>query len=181
MEGVIAYVTTFATNYAPLGWATCEGQILAISTNTALFSLLGTNYGGDGKVTFGLPDLRGRAVVGAGQGIGLSGYDLGQQGGSETTTLLVSEIPAHAHGIQLGFTPKCSSQNGNTGGPANTTYAPLSSGANAFSGNFNAKLQSFNASVVTGLNGSGQPFSNRNPYLALTYIICISGVFPARP
>ncbi|WP_127124594.1 phage tail protein [Pseudoflavitalea rhizosphaerae] len=181
MEGVLAYVTLFAGNFAPRNWATCEGQILAISSNTALFSLLGTNYGGNGQTTFGLPDLRGRAVVGAGQGPGLSPYDLGQAGGSENTTLLTSEIPLHTHGIQLAFTPKCSSVNGNTGGPANTTYAPLSSGANAFSGVANAKMKSFDASVVTGPNGNGQPFSNRNPYLALNYIICLQGVFPQRP
>ena len=181
MEGVLAYVTPFAGNFAPRGWATCQGQILAISTNTALFALLGTNYGGNGQTTFGLPDLQGRAVVGAGQGPGLSPYDLGQVGGSETTTLLATEIPMHSHPIQLGFTPKCSSVSGNTGDPANTTYAPLSSGANAFSGASNAKMQAFNASVVTGPSGNGLPFSNRNPYLALTYIICLQGVFPSRP
>jgi microcystin-dependent protein len=181
MEGVLAYVTPFAGNFVPRGWATCQGQILAISSNTALFALLGTNYGGNGQTTFGLPDLRGRAVVGAGQGPGLSLYDLGQLGGSEATTLLTSEIPLHNHGILLAFTPKCSSVNGNTGAPANTTYAPLSSGASAFSGVPNAKMQSYNATVVTGPGGNGLPFSNRNPYLTLTYIICINGVFPQRP
>lgn len=181
MTGVLAYVTTFAGNFAPNGWATCEGQILAISQNTALFSLLGTTYGGDGKVTFALPDLRGRAVVGAGQGAGLSLYDLGQQGGTENTTLLPPQLPIHTHAIQLGFTPKCSSSNGSTANPNNANYAPLSSGANAFSSSFNAKMQLYNATVNTGMAGSTLPFTNRNPYLALTYIICMSGVFPSRP
>jgi microcystin-dependent protein len=181
MTGVLAYVTAFAGNFAPNGWATCAGQILAISQNTALFSLLGTTYGGDGKVTFALPDLRGKAVVGVGQGTALSPYDLGQQGGSENTILLSTQIPIHTHTIQLGFTPKCSASNGSTTNPNNANYAPLSSGANAFSSSFNAKMQLYNASVSTGPAGNNLPFTNRNPYLALTYIICLSGVFPSRP
>lgn len=181
MTGVLAYVTPFAGNFAPRAWAQCAGQLLAISTNTALFSLLGTNYGGDGKVTFGLPDLRGRAVVGAGQGPGLSEYFLGQEGGAETTTLLPTEIPIHTHPIQLGVTPGCASSNGNTANPNNAVYAPLSSGANAFSSVGSQKMKPYNVTVNTGIAGQGLPFSNRNPFLALTYIICLQGVFPARP
>ncbi|MBO9636241.1 MAG: phage tail protein [Chitinophagaceae bacterium] len=181
MTGVLAYITAFGGNFAPRGWAVCYGQLMPISQNTALFSLIGTFYGGDGKSTFALPDLRGRAIVGAGQGPGLSIYDIGQQGGTENTTLLASELPVHTHPIQLGFTPKCSSGNGSTNGPANTTYAPLSSGANAFSSTSNTKMKAYNATVNTGPTGPGLPFSNRNPYLALTYLICLSGVFPSRP
>lgn len=181
MTGVLAYITAFGGNFAPRGWATCYGQLLPISQNTALFSLLGTFYGGDGKSTFALPDLRGRAIVGVGQGPGLSPYVVGQEGGAENTTLLSTEIPVHTHTIQLGFTPKNSSSNGNTGGPANTVYAPLSSGANAFSSTSNQKMKAYNATVNTGVAGTGLPFSNRNPYLTVTYIICMSGVFPQRP
>lgn len=181
MTGVLAYVTPFAGNFAPTGWALCYGQLLPISQNTALFSLLGTYYGGDGKTTFALPDLRGRTIVGAGQGVGLSIYDLGQSGGTETTTLISTQLPVHSHPVQLGYTPKCSSSNGNTTGPGGSAYAPLSSGAAAFSSTFNQKMLSYNATVNTGVFGPNQPFSNRNPYLALTHIICMSGVFPARP
>lgn len=181
MTGVLAYVTPFAGNFAPRSWAQCAGQLLAISTNTALFSLLGTNYGGDGRVTFGLPDLRGRAVVGVGQGPGLSDYDLGQMGGDESVTLLPTQIPIHTHTIQLGVTPGCSSSNGSTNNPNNCVYAPLSSGAMAFSSVGSQKMLPYNATVNTGIAGQGLPFSNRNPFLALTYIICMQGVFPARP
>lgn len=181
MTGVLAYITAFGGNFAPRNWALCYGQLMPISQNTALFSLIGTFYGGDGRTTFALPDLRGRAIVGAGQGTGLSIYDVGQVGGSEITTLLTSEIPIHTHTVQLGFTPKCSSGNGNTNGPSNTTYAPLSSGASAYSSTANTKMKAYNATVNTGATGPGLPFSNRNPYLALSYLICLSGVFPQRP
>lgn len=177
----LALVTPIGCNFAPAGWALCHGQLLSIASNTALFSLLGTYYGGDGKVTFALPDLRGRAIVGDGQGPGLSPYDIGQQGGAETTTLSSLEIPSHVHTLTVSATLGCSSSNGNTPNPNNAVYAPLSSGSNAFSSSGSQKMKPYNVSVNTAPAGTGLPFNNRNPYLALTYIICMQGTFPQRP
>jgi len=181
MEGVLAYVTLFAGNFAPRAWAFCAGQILPISQNTALFSLLGTTYGGNGQTTFQLPDLQGRAVVGAGQSPGLSLYDLGQEGGTETFTMLSTQLPFHTHAVSVGISPGCSSTNGNSPSPNNAVYAPLSSGALAFGSNGGARMKAYNVTLNTGFTGGNQPFSIRNPYLGLNYIICLQGVFPARP
>lgn len=177
----VALVTPIACNFAPQGWALCYGQILPISQFTALFSLLGTNYGGDGKSTFALPDLRGRAIVGDGQGPGLSPYDIGQSGGTEATTLNTTQIPAHIHTLTVSATLGCASSNGNSTNPNNAVYAPLSSGSNAFSSSGSQKMQAYNINVNTAPAGVGIPFSNRNPYLTLTYIICLQGIFPQRP
>src|SRR5262245_2640068 len=106
MEGVMGYTTLFAGNFAPKNWAFCQGQLLSIATNTALFSILGTTYGGNGTTNFGLPDLRGRAVVGAGTGPGLSSYSLGEQGGSENGFMGATQLPIHAHPLQGTITPK---------------------------------------------------------------------------
>src|SRR5688500_3214635 len=101
MEGVIGYTTMFAGNFEPKNWAFCQGQIMSIASNTALFSILGTVYGGNGTTTFGLPDLRGRRVIGAGQGNGLSPYSLGETGGSANATLTQAQMPAHVHPISV--------------------------------------------------------------------------------
>lgn len=181
MTGVLAYVTLFAGNFAPRGWAQCNGQILPISQNTALFSLIGTFYGGDGRTTFALPDLRGRAVVGAGQGPGLSNYEIGQVGGTEGTSLISNQLAAHNHTATITTNPPSSANNGNASVPTNGVYAPLGSGAAAYSSNITANMKPYQVSLETSLTGQSVPFSNRNPYLALIYIICLSGVFPSRP
>ncbi|NML22096.1 phage tail protein [Pseudoflavitalea sp. G-6-1-2] len=181
MDGVIAYVTPFAGNFAPRNWAICAGQLMPIAQNTALFSLLGTNYGGNGQTTFALPDLQGRAIIGAGQGPGLSQYDVGQQGGTETVTMLTTNMPAHTHQVSIGITPGCASSNGNSNNPKNNVYAPLSSGGNAFGSAPNSRMKPYNVTVNTGFTGNTQPFSNRSPYLGMTMVICLFGVFPARP
>lgn len=179
MEGTLAYVTLFAGNFAPRGWALCAGQILPIAQNTALFSLLGTTYGGNGKTTFALPDLRGRQVVGAGQGAGLSPYVIGQMAGAETATMLITQMPAHSHNAQVNITPASSttaaSNNPNTG-----IYAPEGGSNSAYASTAGSMMKPYPLGLNTGNTGNNQPFSIRNPYLALNYIICMSGIFPAR-
>lgn len=169
----VAEVRIFPFTFAPKGWAWCDGQLLPISQNTALFSLLGTIYGGDGKSTFALPDLAGSVPVHPGQGSGLSRYDLGQAGGSETVTLLQSEFPIHSH-TMLAATDPASAQV-----PTPVLALTRSAGGNAYS------------SVTTGLTimgpqaiaptGGSQPHNNLQPYLTFNFNIALQGVFPPRP
>jgi microcystin-dependent protein len=169
----VAEIRIFPFNFAPKGWAFCDGQILPISQNTALFSLLGTTYGGDGKSTFALPNLQGSAAMHPGQGQGLSLRDLGEIGGVETVTLLQTEIPVHTHVLQ-----------------ANSDFATLQAGdpARTF-----ARSQNGNAYAASGQNvvtmapqmlapaGGSLPHNNMQPYLTLNFCIALQGVFPARP
>src|SRR5215203_4980256 len=159
-EPFIGQIQIFPYNFAPRGWATCSGQILSISQNTALFSLLGTTYGGNGQTTFALPDLRGRIALGPGTGPGLTPRDLGELAGEESHTLLVSEMPAHGHGF------KASSATATTSDPHSGTFAtPL----------LTPRLQSLysdttNASANPAMiapAGGGQPHENRQPYLPI--------------
>jgi len=180
MNPDLAMIYLFAGNFAPVGYAFCNGQTLAISTNTALFSLIGTLYGGDGVTTFHLPDLRGRMPVHQGQGPGTSLYNLGQSGGSESTTLNISQLPAHSHAINV------TSGAGTTALPDGTTY--LAAGPSTGSGPNASMLKSYtkNAANVSlnantiGSAGGGQPFSIIQPYLAVSYLIALQGVFPSR-
>lgn len=181
VDAYVGEVRPFPYNFAPRGWATCSGQILAISQNTALFSILGTTYGGNGSTTFALPDLRGRVAIGQGQGPGLSPYALGEVTGSVVETLTPPEMPAHTH------TPYTRVQMGAT----NMHTAPQ---AGDYLGRFNASPTVFgktwnnppleNAVLMhpsfVGLNGGNQPHQNTQPVLALNFCICIQGVFPAR-
>ena len=175
----LAEIRIFAGNFAPLGWAFCNGQLLPISQNPALFSLLGTFYGGDGKSTFGLPNLQGSVPLGAGQGVGLTDYVVGETGGSDNVTLLSTEMPSHSHGL-VGATGSATSDS-----PANRVYAKG-----------NALVQGTTDSVfvysttTTGLTalsptsmgtaGGNQPHNNLMPYQALNFIISLTGIFPAR-
>lgn len=162
----VAEINLFPYNFCPRGWAWCDGQLLPISQNTALFSLLGTNYGGNGTTNFALPNLNGRVAMHPGQGPGLSWHVLGEEGGSETVTLLPSEIPAHAHTLQASPSA-ATSANPATAVPGTTeptVYHPSSS--------------------ATGLlqpAGGGQPHNNMQPYLTLYYAIALQGIFPSRP
>jgi microcystin-dependent protein len=167
----VAEIRIFPFNFAPKGWAFCDGQIMPISQNTALFSLLGTVYGGDGKSTFALPDIQGRAVMQPGQGQGLSLRDQGQTGGSESVTLLQSEMPAHNHAMQ-----------GATQDPAlakavnpDASWA-LSQGGGIYQASSNTQL----APEAIGLSGGSQPHTNMQPYLTLNFNIALQGVFPPR-
>ena len=177
MDGIIGFTTPFAGNFAPRNWALCQGQIMSIAQNTALFSILGTTYGGNGQTTFALPDLRGRQVLGVGQGPGLSNYDLGQEDGHETHTLLMSEMPLHNHQAQMTITPNAAGAP-NSASPANALYATGSETLYNFSSN--TQLHNYPGTMNTSVNGGGQPFSILHPYLTLNYLICLTGVFPAR-
>ena len=172
MDPFLAEIRIFAGNFAPKGWALCNGQLLAIAQNTALFSLLGTTYGGNGTSNFALPNLQGEAPMHAGQGPGLSLRDLGEVGGEQTVTLLQTEMPAHTHSLmgtnQLQQLPD----------PANHTLARANANAYVQSptpGSFEQMSQSAIGSV-----GGGLPHNNMPPYLTLTFIIALQGVFPAR-
>jgi microcystin-dependent protein len=172
MDPFVAEIRLFACNFAPTGWATCDGQLLPISQNTALFSLLGTFYGGDGKSTFALPDLGGRAPLQQGQGQGLSIYALGQAAGADATTLLESEIPGHIHQVQANALP------GDLAGPSTTRSLARSSGDALYTSGTTAVPLAATALAVTG---AGQDHTNMQPYLTLLYCIALQGIFPQRP
>jgi microcystin-dependent protein len=164
-EPFLASIILFAGNFAPRGWAFCNGQILSIAQNTALFSLLGTTYGGNVQTTFALPDLRGRAPLSAGQGPGLASYSLGEVGGVESVTLLSTQMPVHTHSQ-----PAASGQQ--------TTNRP--NGAVPARGGVYASSCDGAALDPTSPAGGNQPHENRPPYLALNYIIALEGIFPSR-
>ena len=178
-------------SFAPKNFALCEGQLIPISQNTALFSLLGTTFGGDGKSTFALPDLRARVPLGFGQGPGLSDYPLGASGGSENVTLLATEIPQHVHTVPdiTPLTGAIKSRNaaGNQQTPLGNVPAIESTGGPATFSNA-APNANMHASSVTGVTGgpttsvgSDQPHSNMQPYLGLRFCIALAGIFPSRP
>jgi microcystin-dependent protein len=166
----VAEIRMVGFNFAPTGWAQCNGQLMPISQNTALFSLLGTFYGGDGKSTFALPNLEGSAPMHQGQGAGLSDRFLGEQGGSEFVTLIVSEMPAHGHGA-VGISHLGTSQT-----PSNQSW-----GGNQTARQFNANDPDGNMNVQTlGISGGSLPHNNMPPYLVVNFIIAMQGVFPPR-
>ncbi len=168
----VAEIRIFTGNFAPKGWALCDGQLMPISQNTALFSLLGTTYGGDGKSNFALPNLQGCAPMQQGQGPGLSLRSLGETGGEQTVTLLQTEMPAHSHNAQAALT------GGGVSSPANNAWASGLKGhppAYAPSGT-NAQMNPF----ATSITGGNLPHNNMPPFLGLTFIIALQGVFPAR-
>ena len=166
----IGEIRLFPYTFAPRGWALCNGQILSISQNTALFSLIGTMYGGDGRTTFALPDLRGRVAVSSGQGPGLSAYDVGEAGGLESVSLDESQMPAHNHEMKV---------HGGTSGsdkPNNRFLGRVSDGT-TYAGTANGRALNPGAIRRTG---GGQPHENRPPHLTLNYCIALQGIFPAR-
>lgn len=164
-------IVAFGCNFAPNGWLMCNGQILAISSNTALFSLLGTYYGGNGTTTFALPDLRGRVAMSTGQGRGLSDHVQGESDGYEGITLLTSEIPAHTHFLQGN------SGIGASSSPANNYLSGNAEGINSYAGSGNAAL---NSSAI-GIAGANIAHNNMQPVLALNFCIARQGIFPSRP
>jgi len=166
----VAEIRIFPFNFAPRGWAWCDGQLLPLSQNTALFSLLGTTYGGDGKSNFALPDLQGRAPMHPGQGPGLSLHDLGETGGSETVTLLESEIPAHSHALNASLA------DGTNQTPVGEQLAAgVSIGQYAPPG----PLTQLNPNALAPAGGD-QPHNNLQPYLTFYFCIALQGVFPPR-
>jgi microcystin-dependent protein len=168
----LAEVRILPYSFAPKGWATCDGQILPLSQNTALFSLLGTVYGGDGKSTFALPNLQGSVPLSPGDGQGLSTYYQGQEGGSETVTLLDSEMPFHTHTMS-GY-----NDFGNNPNPGNHAYANYGTKTYLPAPVQSPQLMAFQALPVAG---GSFPHNNDQPYLVLQYCIALQGVFPARP
>jgi microcystin-dependent protein len=170
----LAEIRIFPFFFAPTGWAFCDGQLMPISQNTALFSLLGTTYGGDGKSTFALPDMQGNAPMQPGQGQGLSLRDLGEMSGVETITLLQSEIPVHTHTLMANaFDPA------DLNTPANNRILALSQGVTAYQpAASNLGLMAFQALPPAG---GGLPHNNMQPYLTLNFCIALQGIFPQRP
>jgi microcystin-dependent protein len=171
----VAEIRIFPFNFAPKGWAFCDGQILPLSQNTALFSLLGTTYGGDGKSNFALPDLQGAVPLQQGQGPGLSLYDLGETTGGDTVTLVTSEMPGHSHNVQADFdhfNAKATSPNG----AVLVNDSPKLTFANAPA---SPNLQPMNPSMISVAGGS-LPHNNLMPYLTLNYCIALQGVYPPR-
>ncbi len=171
-EPFVAEIRMFGGNFAPRGWALCDGQLLPIAQNTALFSILGTTYGGDGRTSFALPDLRGRVSLHEGQGPGLSPYALGNKSGVEHVTLAVNEIPAHNHKVEANPDP------GNSPSPVNAIPGAETAGAVDL-WSTNAKNGDMKASMIQNTGGS-QQHKNRQPYLVVNYIIALQGLFPSR-
>jgi len=172
-EPFLGEISIFAGNFAPRGWAFCQGQMLSIAQNTALFSLLGTTYGGNGQTTFALPDLRGRVLVGPGQGPGLQPYNQGQMGGQEAVTLLVNQMPAHNHVASVAV----SSNAGDSAAPNNNYLAASDQRNDQYTnqgGNGNL------AGVSVGIAGNSLPHENRQPYLCINFIIAVEGIYPSR-
>lgn len=168
MEVFLGTIMLFGFNFTPRGWAICQGQLLSIAQNSALFSLLGTQYGGDGRTTFALPDLRGRVPLGFGQGPGLSDYPIGQLGGTEQVTLTSGQMPPHSHGVNAAASATSKAPMNNlpavsTGGSA---YGPTAAGTMA-------------AGMVQSA-GNGQPHANMQPYLVANWCIALEGIFPSR-
>jgi len=185
-EPFLGQVEIFAFDFPPKGWATCSGQLLLINQNQALFSLLGTNYGGDGRTTFGLPDLRGRLAMGWGQGQGLSNYNLGEKVGEETHTLVMNEMPRHDHVFWVDATTAATS---NTEMPSTSVVLGQTIGKQSGVANpFDLFLYSTPGTAGTattldphtiGLSGGGQAHGNLMPYLALNFCIALQGVRPS--
>ncbi|MCG8476543.1 MAG: tail fiber protein [Cytophagales bacterium] len=191
MNGVIGEIRLFGGNFAPRNWAFCEGQLLSISSNQALFSIIGTTYGGDGRTTMGLPDLRGRSAIHPGTGPGLSTRILGQRSGTETVVLSVNQMPPHVHAVQTenlkfitfveGF-----NETGTVSDPAGNMPAATTSGYMYGDDESDKKMAEDLFALEetipfeTSKNGGQQPFNNMQPVLGLYYIICLTGVFPSR-
>jgi microcystin-dependent protein len=169
----LAEVRIFPLNFAPAGWAFCNGQLLPLAQNAALFSLLGTIYGGDGRVTFGLPNMQGRAPMHPGQGPGLSLHDLGEAAGSPTVTLLQTQMPLHGHPINSE-----ARVNANKGAPSQTMAIAVTNAGKPYQTSTTANTTMAPTTVMP--NGNGQPHNNMMPYLTLNFCIALQGIFPQR-
>jgi microcystin-dependent protein len=169
----VAEIRIFPFNFAPKGWAFCDGQLLPLSQNTALFSLLGTTYGGDGKSNFALPDMQGNAPMHPGQGPGLSLHDLGETGGTQSVTLLESEMPLHPHTLMASV------ENATQGTLTNNVTLESSVKGSLYQSNVNANLVQMNFQAL-GPAGGSLPHNNMQPFLTLNFCIALQGVFPPR-
>lgn len=171
-EPFIATIIMFGGNFAPSGWALCNGQILSITQNSALFSILGTNYGGNGQTTFGLPDMRSRVPIHSGQGNGLSPYSLGQQSGSESNTITVSQLPTHDHIVA----PLSNNSEGGSAKPAGNFMGKTGGDAIYASSHDNSPM----GATPSSLTGGNQPTPNIQPILCVNFIIALVGIYPSR-
>lgn len=188
MEGTMAEIRLFAGDFSPKNWAYCNGQLLSIAQNNALFALLGTTYGGDGRVTFALPDFRGRHPLGSGQGTGLPYYTLGQAGGTQNQSLLSTNLPQHTHGVTgaptISINQPCNTGEATGPEPEGQYPALPSDGAAMYSSVGDSTMKSFTLSPVSNLvasiSGSSMPIPLGSPYLGINYIICMYGIFPSR-
>jgi microcystin-dependent protein len=179
-QAYLASIACFAGNFAPRGWQLCNGQILPIAQNTALFSLLGTTYGGNGQTTFALPNLQGRVPVGMGNGPGLSPIVQGELAGNASVTLTINNLPAHAHNGNMAVSLPCDSNPGTESAPDSLYPAAVPQGfaAGANSG-VTMKAPTY-SNVTIGIAGSSLPISVMPSYLCVNYIICMQGIFPSR-
>lgn len=177
-DNFIAEIRIFAGNFPPKGWAFCDGQIMPISQNTALFSLLGTTYGGDGKTTFALPNLNGCTPIGFGNGPGLTPRSEGEQGGVDVVTLQTTEMPAHSHIVNGGSLNVPGYQGtGNSDTPVNSYSANC---PKAYNSTADTKMNTTGSTAEIGVSGGNQPHNNLQPYLVLRYIIALQGIYPPR-
>ena len=179
MEEYIGIVKLFAGNFAPRGWAFCNGQLLSIAQNTALFSILGTTYGGDGRTTFALPNLNGRVPVGTGQSTAGSNYTLGEMAGQENVTLTQTQIPQHTHSLQANAgvgSVNTAANNFPAGGQVQIERGSPVIPTNSFATSGGTQM---NPQAI-GVAGGSQPHSNMQPFLAMNYIICMMGIYPPR-
>ena len=170
-EPFIGQIGVFGFNFAPRGWAKCDGQLLPIANYTALYSLLGTTYGGDGRTTFGLPDFRGRAPISQGQGPGLTNRTIGQKGGSETVTLTANTMPTHTHVATL----KATTSDGAPGAPTGKVLAPKNQ---YFTGSSNTNMGA--TSISNANTGGSQAHANMQPYQVVNFCIALEGIYPSR-
>ncbi|MDB3906153.1 tail fiber protein [Crocinitomicaceae bacterium] len=179
VDPYLAEIMPFAGNFAVRGWAKCDGQLLSISANSALFSLLGTIYGGDGRTTFALPDMRGRVSMHPGNGPGLSSYRLGQKGGVEHVTLTSAQMPSHSHTIAVSNADSTQAV-ATSGSSIATPGEPAGRGITQTFGYANSAPNTALNSGTAVNTGGGQQHENRQPFLCVNYIICMQGIFPSR-
>ncbi len=177
MNPFIGEIMMFGGNFAPRGWAFCDGQLLSIASNTALFSILGTTYGGDGRTTFGLPELRGRIPMHAGNGPGLTPRSLGQKFGTQTNNMNVLQMPAHNHAAQVSVPV---SEDDAATGDAGGFLANISGGIKAYRPDHDATYGGGPIGAVVGNTGNNQPINNLQPTQVINYIIALQGIFPSR-
>lgn len=177
MEGTLAEVRMFAGNFSPRGWMYCNGQLLPISQWTAVFALIGTIYGGNGQTTFGLPDFRGRLAVGTGNGAGLQSVQLGEMSGAPTTTLLSINLPQHTHQVTGNLNPQAATDGALTTDPTGEYMGP---GAFYTGASDLVNKAPIAVNLPTTIAGSNAPVSIMQPYLGMSYIMCVEGIFPSR-
>jgi microcystin-dependent protein len=178
MEPLLGEIRWFGFNFAPRGWAFCEGQLLAVAQYSALFSLLGTTYGGDGRTSFALPDLRGRMMMGFGRGPGLSTRMVGQKSGREEITLDVLNLPSHTH--QARLTNPATTEAGNTADPTGALFGNTGDFDGEYNNNPEAPTVPMKQSVTVMNTGNSMPFNNLPPHLVMNPCIALVGVFPSR-